>query len=115
MARRGPGAGLKSVGLIRGPWKKAVGPWRPLRARGPEASVQRVAGLKGLGRKPGGSALDRCFCRASLVCMGTQTGQHVGLEFSLAFPQSFKIQTYNKPTTLPFHLTVINSTTKISQ
>lgn len=76
VARRGPGAGLKSVGLIRGPWKKAVGPWRPwrpwrpLRARGPEASVQRAAGLKG--RKPGGRALDRCFCRASLVCMGTQ-------------------------------------------
>ena len=77
VARRGPGAGLKSVGLIRGPWKKAVGPCGPLRASGPEASVQRAAGLKGLCRKPGGRALDRCFCRASLVCMGKQIGHNL--------------------------------------
>lgn len=68
MALRGPGAGLKRVGLIRGPWIMAVGPGGSRSAMGPDAMVHKAAGLKGLVRNPAGRALDRCFCRASLVC-----------------------------------------------
>lgn len=67
MALSGPGAGLKSVGLIRGPWIMAVGPGGNRSANGPDAMAHRAAGLRGLVRKPGGRALDSCFCRASLV------------------------------------------------
>lgn len=67
VALRGPGAGLKSVGLIRGPWMMAVGPGGSRRASGPDAMVHKAAGLRGLVRNPAGRALDSCFCRASLV------------------------------------------------
>lgn len=67
MALRGPGAGLKSVGLIRGLWMKAVGPGGSRSAMGPDAMVHKAAGLRGLVRNPAGRALDSCFCRASLV------------------------------------------------
>lgn len=67
MALRGPGAGLNSVGLIRGPWMMAAGPGGSRSAKGPDAKVHRAAGLSGLVRNPAGRALDSCFCRASLV------------------------------------------------
>lgn len=67
VALRGPGAGLKRVGLIRGPWMIAVGPGGSLRAKGPDGMVHKAAGLRGLVRNPAGRALDSCFCRASLV------------------------------------------------
>ena len=67
MALKGPGAGLKSVGLIRGPWMMAVGPAGSRSAKGPGAMVQKAAGLRGLVRKPAGRVLQSCFCRASLV------------------------------------------------
>lgn len=67
MGLRGPGAGLKSVGLIRGPWMMAAGPGGRRSARGPGAMVHKAAGLRGLFRKPAGRALDSCFCRTSLV------------------------------------------------
>lgn len=67
MALRGPGAGLKSVGLIRGPWIMAVGPGGSRSAKGPDAMVHKAAALRGLVMKPAGRTLDSCFCRASLV------------------------------------------------
>ncbi|TNN54386.1 hypothetical protein EYF80_035404 [Liparis tanakae] len=39
----GPGAGLKSVGLISGPWKKAVGPGGRRSAKGPGAMAHKAA------------------------------------------------------------------------
>lgn len=56
MALRGPGAGLKRVGLIRGPWIMAVGPGGSRSAMGPDAMVHKAAGLKGLVRNPAGRA-----------------------------------------------------------
>lgn len=73
VALRGPGAGLKSVGLIRGPWMMAVGPCGNRKARGPEAMVHRAAGLSAPVRNPAGRYLDSCFCRANLVCMKRHT------------------------------------------
>lgn len=67
VALRGPGAGLKSVGLIRGPWMMAVGPCGSRSASGPDAIVHKAVGLRGLVRNPAGRALDNCFCRATLV------------------------------------------------
>lgn len=67
MALRGPGAGLKSVGLIRGPWMMAVGPAGRRSAKGPDGMVHKAAGLNGLVRNPAGRALASCFCSASLV------------------------------------------------
>lgn len=68
----GPGAGLKSVGLISGPWMIAVGPGGSRSAMGPDAMVHRAAGLRGLVRNPAGRALESCFCRASLVWGGEE-------------------------------------------
>lgn len=75
VALSGPGAGLKSVGLISGPWMMAVGAGGGRKARGPEAMVHKAAGLRGLARNPAGRALESCFCRASLVCMVRHTRQ----------------------------------------
>lgn len=64
---RGPGAGLKSAGLMRGPWKMAVGRGGSRSAKGPDAMAHNADGLSGLVRSPAGRALESCFCRASLV------------------------------------------------
>lgn len=45
----------------------AVGPGGSRSAKGPGATVHMAAGLRGLVRNPAGRALDRCFCKASLV------------------------------------------------
>lgn len=67
VARSGPGAGRNSVGPRKGVWMKVVVPtgWR--RARGLVATVHRVGGVRGLGRKPVVKLLVSCFCKASLV------------------------------------------------
>lgn len=78
VALRGPGAGLKSVGLISGPWKRAAGPGGKRSARGPDVIVQKAAGFKGLVKKPAGRALDSCFCRASFVW--TEKEQNLALK-----------------------------------
>lgn len=68
-ALRGPGAGRNSAGPRNGVWIKVVVVpmgWR--RARGLVATVHRVGGLRGLGRKPVVRLLVSCFCKASLVC-----------------------------------------------
>lgn len=67
VALRGPEAGRKRAGLSSGAWMKVAVPggWR--RVRGPVAMVQRVAVLRGPGRRPEVRLLVRCFCRASLV------------------------------------------------
>ena len=67
VALRGPGAGLKSVGLMRGPWIMAVGPGGRRSAKCPDVMAHSAAGLSGLVRSPAGRALDSCFWRASLV------------------------------------------------
>lgn len=67
VALRGPGAGLNSVGLIRGPWMMAVGPGGSRNAMGPVAMVHKAVGLRGLVRNPAGRTLESCFCRASFV------------------------------------------------
>lgn len=67
MALRGPGAALKSMGLMRGPWKMPVGRGGSRRAKGPDAMANNADGLNGLVRSPAGRALERCLCRASLV------------------------------------------------
>lgn len=68
VARRGPGAGLKSVGLIKGLWMMDVGPGGSRSAMGPDATVHKAAALRGEVRNPAGRALYSCFCRASFVC-----------------------------------------------
>lgn len=67
-ARRGPGAGRNSAGPRKGVWMNVVVPtgWR--RASGFVATVHRVGGVRGLGRKPVVKLLVSCFCKASLVC-----------------------------------------------
>lgn len=67
VARSGPGAGRNSAGPRKGVWMKAVVPtgWR--RASGLVATVHRVGGVRGLGRKPVVKLLVSCFCKASLV------------------------------------------------
>lgn len=67
VARRGPGAGLNSAGPRNGVWMKVVVPtgWR--NASGLVATVHRVGGVRGLGRKPVVKLLVSCFCKASLV------------------------------------------------
>lgn len=67
VALKGPGAGLKSEGLNRGPCIMAEGPDGSLNAKGPGAMVHKAAGLRGAVRRPAGRAFDSCFCRASLV------------------------------------------------
>lgn len=68
VARSGPGAGRNSAGPRKGVWMKVVVPtgWR--RASGLVATVHRVGGVRGLGRKPVVKLLVSCFCKASLVC-----------------------------------------------
>lgn len=68
VARRGPGAGLKSVGLIKGLWMIDVGLGGSRSAMGPDATVHKAAALREEVRNPAGRALYRCFCRASFVC-----------------------------------------------
>lgn len=68
VARRGPGAGLKSVGLIKGFWMMDVELGGSRRAMGPDATVHKAAALRGEVKNPAGRTLYRCFCRASFVC-----------------------------------------------
>lgn len=68
VARRGPGAGLKSVGLIKGLWMMDVGLGGSRSAMGPDATVHKAAALRGEVRNPAGRALYRCFCRANFAC-----------------------------------------------
>lgn len=65
---RGPGAGRKRAGLIKGLWKMAVGPCGSRSASGEDAKVHRAAGLRLLLKNPAGRVLDSCFCKASFVC-----------------------------------------------
>lgn len=71
-ARSGPGAGRNSAGPRKGVWMKVVVPtgWR--RASGLGATVHRVGGERGLGRKPVVKLLVSCFCKASLVWRGQE-------------------------------------------
>lgn len=57
VARRGPGAGLKSVGLIKGLWMMDAVLRGSRSAMGPDATVHREAALRGEVRNPAGRAL----------------------------------------------------------
>lgn len=67
VARSGPGAGRNSAGPRNGVWMKVVAPTAWRKASGLVATVHRVGGVRGLGRKPVVKLLVSCFCKASLV------------------------------------------------